>query len=155
MQVTKIKEYLDEQNVKYVVVNHAPAYTAREVAASTLVPRREFAKVIVVKLDGKYAMLVLPANRHVDLDKVRKLAGASEIELATEQEFEQLFPDCEVGAMPPFGNLYDIDVYADEMLKEDEDITFNAGSHTQVMRLAFADYARLVAPKFGDFAVKE
>lgn len=155
MPVTKIKQFLDENNIKYVTVNHAPAYTAREVAASTLVPRREFAKVIVAKIDGNYAMLVLPANRQVDVEKVRELAGAGKVELASEQEFEQLFQDCEVGAMPPFGNLYDLDVYADEQLKEDEDITFNAGSHTQVMRMAFADYASLVNPTFGDFAIKE
>ena len=99
-------------------------------------------------------MAVVPASRHVDLAKLADTAGAKQATLATEEEFQQLFPGCEVGAMPPFGNLYDMDVYVDDMLREDDDIVFNAGSHVQVVRMEYEDYQRLVQPVLGEFAVK-
>ncbi len=155
MPVQKLREFLDSHRIKYIAIDHSPVYTAREVAASTLVPRREFAKTVMVKLDGDIAMAVVPASRHVNLDTLATTAGAVNAALATEQEFQQLFPGCEVGAMPPFGNLYGMDTYVDEMLKEDDDITFNAGTHTQVVRLAFEDFAKLVQPRIASFSVKE
>lgn len=155
MPVKKLEEFLDENQVKYITVNHSPAYTAREVAASAFVPRGEFAKATIVNLDGAMAIAVVAASRHVDLAKLAAEAGAKDVQLATEQEFESRFPGCEVGAMPPFGNLYGMDTYVDAMLEEDDEITFNAGTHTQVVRLAYDDYRKLVQPNLCNISVKE
>lgn len=155
MPVKKLREFLDSQHIKYITIDHSPAYTAREVASSALVPRREFAKTVIVKLDGRNAMAVVPASRHVDLGKLAALAGVQEAVLASEEEFQALFPGCEVGAMPPFGNLYEMDVFVDEILHDDDDIVFNAGSHIQVIRMSYEDYQALVKPTVGSFAIKE
>jgi len=152
MPVKKIKEFLDSQGVKYVVVSHAPAYTAQEVAASAHIPGKELAKTVMVKLDGTMAMAVLPASRVVDFDKLKQAAGSAKAELASEDEFRSLFPECEVGAMPPFGNLYDIPVYVERSLTEDEEIAFNAGSHKELFRMAYEDFEKLVKPKTAEFA---
>lgn len=155
MPVKKLEEFLDANQVKYITINHSPAYTAREVAASTFVPRREFAKATIVKLDGSMAIAVVPASRLVDLGRLASEAGVGEALLASEEEFTAKFPGCEVGAMPPFGNLYDMKTYVDTMLEEDDEIVFNAGTHTQVVRLAYDDYANLVQPMVCSIAVKE
>lgn len=156
MPVDKLRAFLDEHRIRYIVINHSPAYTARETAASTVIPRREFAKAVLVKLaDGSLVMAVVPASRHVDLDAVAEAAGGRAACLATEEEFESLFPGCEPGAVPPFGNLYELPVYADRELLNEDDIAFSAGTHTQIIRLAAADYRELVQPRPGDFAVKE
>lgn len=155
MPVKKLVEYLDRNRIKYITINHSPAYTAREVAASTLVPRREFAKTVVVTLDDRPAMAVVPASRHVDLDALAALAGAGSAELEDESRFADEFPDCDPGAMPPFGNLYDMPVYVDTIIREDDDIVFNAGTHTQVIRMSSVDFLELVGPKVGDISVKE
>lgn len=152
MPARKLKEFLDSHNVKYVSITHSRAYTAQEVAASTHTRGKEFAKTVMVKLDGKMAMAVLPATRKVDLDALKQVAGAQKAELATEQEFQYLFPECETGAMPPFGNLYAMEVYADASLREDEEIAFNAGSHIEVIRMAYQDFERLVQPKVANIA---
>ena len=150
MPVAKLKRFLDENDVKYVSISHSQAFTAQEVAASAHVPGKELAKVVMVKLDGEMAMAVLPAPSQVDLESLRGVAGADEAELAGEEEFEELFPDCEVGAMPPFGNLWDLDVYVDEELREDEEIAFDAGSHTELVRMSYEDFERLVKPTVAD-----
>lgn len=156
MPVKELQAFLDEHHVKYVVINHSPAYTARETAASTLIPRRQFAKTVLVKLaDGKLVMAVVPASRHVDLEAMAEAAGARAACLATEEEFETLFPGCEAGAVPPFGNLYDMPVFADRELMAEGELAFNAGSHTQIMRLPGKAYRELVEPSIGDFAVRE
>lgn len=155
MPVKKLEKLLDSNQVKYITINHSPAYTAREVASSTFVPRREFAKTIIVKLDGVMAVAVVPASRHVGLGALAAEAGAGNAELASEDEFRESFPGCEVGAMPPFGNLFGLDTYVDAMLVQDDEITFNAGTHTQVVRLSYTDYSRLVQPKLLNFSVKE
>jgi Ala-tRNA(Pro) deacylase len=142
-----LKEFLDSQQVKYVTISHSPAYTAQEIAASAHVRGRELAKTVMVKLDGKMAMVVVPAFLKVDFGLLKKAAGAKEAELASERAFEDMFPECEVGAMPPFGNLYGMDVYVSGSLAEDEEIAFNAGSHTELIRLAYKDFQRLVKPK--------
>jgi Ala-tRNA(Pro) deacylase len=147
MPVKMLKEYLDSQKVKYVSVTHSPAYTAMEVAQSSHIPGRELAKTVMIKLDGRMAMAVLPATRKVDLNLLRESAGATEARLAAEEEFKSLFPDCETGAMPPFGNLYGLDVYVSPALANDEQIAFNAGSHTEVMKLAYKDFDRLAHPR--------
>lgn len=150
MPVQKLKRFLDDNDVKYVTIGHSQAFTAQEVAASAHVPGKELAKTVMIKLDGSMAMAVVPAPSQVDLESLRELAGAGEAELASEDEFEALFPDCEAGAMPPFGNLWDMDVYVDEALREDEEIAFEAGSHTELVRLAYDDFEGLVQPSVAD-----
>jgi len=151
MPVNKLKEFLNENKVKYVAISHSPAHTAQEVAASAHVPGRELAKTVMVRLDGKMAMAVLPASYMVDFKRLREVTGAKEVQLATEKEFKDMFPECEVGAMPPFGNLYGMDVYAANSLAEDEEIAFNAGSHSELVRMRFADFERLVKPTIVGF----
>ncbi len=147
MPVKRLKEFLDSNNIKYVSISHSPAYTAQAIAASAHVSGKELAKTVMVKVDGEMAMAVLPASYQVDFDKMKEATGANSVELATEMEFKDLFPECEVGGMPPFGNLYAMDVYAAAKLAEDEEIAFNAGSHTELIKLAYKDFERLVKPK--------
>jgi Ala-tRNA(Pro) deacylase len=147
MPVKKLRDFLDANRVKYVSIKHSPAYTAQQIAASAHVPGKELAKTVMVKLDGKMAMVVLPASFKVDLDLLKMASGAKKVELATENEFKGMFPECDPGAMPPFGNLYGMDVYAGETLAEDEEISFNAGSHTELIKLAYQDFERLVKPR--------
>jgi Ala-tRNA(Pro) deacylase len=153
MPVRRLKEFLDREHVKYVTIGHSAAYTAQEIAASAHVPGRELAKTVLVKLDGKLAMAVLPASFKIELDLLRDAAGAEEIELATEPEFRDKFPGCELGAMPPFGNLYGMAVFVADSLAEDDEIAFNAGSHTELIRLTYRDFERLVEPKVVEFTV--
>lgn len=148
----KLKQYLDDHGVRYVVIIHSPAYTAQEIAAKSHVPGRELAKTVIVNVDGKTAMAVLPASYQVNFDQLKEAIGAHKVELAQEPEFKYRFPDCEIGAMPPFGNLYDMDVYVAEKLTEDEEIAFNAGSHSELIRMKYVDFERLVRPKVVKFA---
>jgi len=150
MPVQRLKEFLDREEVKYVSISHSPAYTAQEIAASAHVPGKELAKTVIVKLDGRMAMAVLPASLKIDFAKLKQASGAAEVELASEREFRDRFPGCEVGGMPPFGNLYDMDVYVSPQLAEDEEIAFNAGSHTELVKLAYRDFERLVQPKLAE-----
>lgn len=147
MPLTKIREYLDSHNVKYLVISHSIAYTAQGVAARVHVSGKKLAKTVIVKIDGVLAMAIVPASLHVDLDLLQSITGAANVELATEREFQSTFPDCETGAMPPFGNLYDMPVYADESLAAQEEITFTAGTHRELLRMSWADMARLVNPQ--------
>lgn len=155
MPLQKLREFLDQNSVKYVSISHSPAYTAQEIAASAHIPGQELAKTVMVKLDGQMAMAVLPASFKVDLDHLGSTAGARVVELATEQEFKGLFPGCEPGAMPPFGNLWDMPVFVCETLAEDEEIAFNAGSHTELVKLSFTDFAKLVDPKVTRFSAAD
>ncbi len=147
MPVNILKEFLDSEDVKYISITHSPAFTAQQVAASAHIPGKELAKSVVIKVDGKLAMAVLPASFKVDFDLLREASGAQHVELAGEVEFKEAFPGCEVGAMPPFGNLYGLDVYVAETLAEDDEIAFNACSHTELIKLSYADFERLVKPK--------
>jgi len=146
MPARKLREFLDNQTIKYVKIAHSPAFTAREIAQSLHISGRKVAKTVIVSIDGKMAMAVLPANRSVDFDHFRKTIGAKNIELATEAQFRDLFPDCELGAMPPFGNLYGMDVYADQHLTEDDEIFFNACTHSELVEMSYQDYEKLVHP---------
>lgn len=146
MPLSKLREFLDSQSVKYLVVSHSLAYTAQGVAALAHVSGKKLAKTVIVKVDDILAMAVVPASSHVDLDRLRELTGALTVELATEREFKDAFPDCETGAMPPFGNLYDMPVYADANLADHEEITFSAGSHRELVRMKWEDMRRLVNP---------
>ena len=151
MPAQKLKDFLDRHNIKYVTISHSLAYTAQEVAASAHIAGKELAKTVMVKIDGKMAMAVLPASYKVNLELLKTAAGASKVELANEQEFRDMFPESEVGAMPPFGNLYSMEVFVDESLSEDEEIAFNDGSHTELLKLAYRDFERLVKPKAAKF----
>jgi Ala-tRNA(Pro) deacylase len=155
MPTNKLKAFLDEQHVKYVAISHSTAYTAQEVAELTHIRGKELAKTVMVKVDGKIAMAVLPASYKVDLDLLKVASGAASVGLASEAEFRSLFADCETGAMPPFGNLYGMAVFADESLSRDKEIAFNAGSHRELIRLAYKDFERLVQPGLGKFAARE
>ena len=152
MPVKKLKDFLDTENVKYTTISHSQAFTAQEIAASAHVPGKELAKTVMVKIDGKMAMAVLPAAHRVDFELLKAAAAAHEVNLATEAEFQNMFPECDVGAMPPFGNLYGMEVFVAERLAEDEEIAFNAGSHTELIKLSYKDFERLVRPKTVRFA---
>tara|TARA_R110002096_G_scaffold316010_9_gene510348 strand:- start:2476 stop:2943 length:468 start_codon:yes stop_codon:yes gene_type:complete len=143
MIVKKLKSFLDENGVKYLIIHHSPAFTAQEVAQSAHISGNEIAKSVMVKVDDELAMVVLPASRMVDCSTVSKAAGGADVLLADEEDFEKRFPGCDLGAMPPFGNLYDLKVYLHPDLSEDEEIAFNAGSHTELVKLKYADYERL------------
>src|SRR5512145_514513 len=142
----KLKESLDEARVPYEVYDHALAYTAQEIAQRQHIPGREMAKVVILKADGAYVMTVLPASRLISLPKVRVALGAKEIRLATESEFLSLFPGCEIGAMPPFGNLFGLPVYVDPELEKDKCIYFNAGNHVQTVQVRYEDFKAVVRP---------
>lgn len=152
MPVKKLKDFLNDHKVKYVTIKHSTAYTTQEIAASAHIPGKEMAKTVIIKVDGKMAMAVLPASNKIDFALLKKSIGAKNIQLASEQEFEYTFPQCDVGAMPPFGNLYDMEVYVAESLTEDEEIAFNAGSHSELMKVAYKDFERLVNPKIVKFS---
>ncbi|MEK6712290.1 MAG: YbaK/EbsC family protein [Nitrospinota bacterium] len=154
MPVQKLKEFLDSHGIKYRIISHSPAFTAQEVAASAHIPGKELAKVVMIKVGGKMAMAVLPASYRVEFRLLKELTGSESVELASEKEFKDLFPECEPGAMPPFGNLYGMDVFAADILAEDEEIAFNAGTHSELLRLAYADFERLVKPKVLKFSAK-
>lgn len=147
MPLSSLREYLDKHSVKYIVISHSVAYTAQGIAALAHIPGKELAKTVIVKMDGKLAMAVVPGSLHVNLNLLKKETKANVVELATEVEFKDQFPECETGAMPPFGNLYGMDVFVDESLAQDKEIAFNAGSHRELIRLAWADFESLVKPK--------
>lgn len=152
MALARLTEYLDERHVKYVVISHSPAYTAQGIAGLAHIPGKELAKTVIVKLDGDLAMAVLPAKYHVDLASLKKAANAKSAALATEDEFKYRFLECETGAMPPFGNFYGLAVFADVSLEDDKEIAFNAGTHRELIRMAWADYKKLADPTMARFA---
>jgi Ala-tRNA(Pro) deacylase len=150
MHLTKLREFLDSHNIRYLVISHSVAYTAQGLAALVHVSGKKLAKTVIVNIDGLLAMAVVPASFHVDLDRLRTLTGAQVVEIASEREFKDAFPDCETGAMPPFGNLYDMPVYVDASLAENEEITFSAGTHRELVRMKWDDMERLVNPIVGE-----
>jgi Ala-tRNA(Pro) deacylase len=150
MPLSKLRDFLDSHDIKYLVISHSLAYTAQGIAALTHLSGKKLAKTVIVKIDGILAMAVVPASLHVDLDRLATLTGAQTVEIASEQEFKNAFPDCETGAMPPFGNLYDMAVYADASLGDNEELTFNAGTHRELVRMRWDDFARLVNPTVTD-----
>ncbi len=154
MPEKKLKDFLSRERVKHMSIYHFPTYTAQEIAALTHIPGKELAKTVIIKLDGKKAMAVLPASYRVDLDQLKKGLGARSVELSSEEEFQDCFPDCEVGAMPPFGNLYGMEVYAAQSLAKDKTIAFNAGTHFELIRMAYKDFERLVQPRVVKFSKK-
>ena len=146
MTAKRLKDFLDREGVKYETIAHSPAYTARDTAQAAHVQGKDFAKTLIVKIDGRLAMAVLPAPEKLDLAQLKKAAGAKHVSLAFESEFERWFPGCEPGAMPPFGNLYGMEVFVAKSLAADEQIAFNAGSHAELIRIGYRDFERLVQP---------
>ncbi len=147
----KLQEYLDDNKVKYQVLTHSIAYTAQEIAALQHVPGKQMAKVVMLKKDGKPFMAVLPATHRVSFSRLQEVLG-EKVEMETEEEFRDLFPGCETGAEPPFGNLFNLETWVDTSLTKNKEIVFNAGNHRQTVRLAYEDYARLVKPRIATFA---
>jgi Ala-tRNA(Pro) deacylase len=152
MAATKLKTFLNGRGVKYVTIDHSPAYTAPEVAESVHIAGRDFAKTVIVETGGKMAMVVLPANRKIVLSDLREMLSDAHLKLATEDDFKERFPDCEIGAMPPFGNLYGLPVYVAQSIAEETEIAFNAGTHREVIKMAYSDFEDLVRPTVLDFA---
>lgn len=152
MPVNALRDYLDEHQVEYVTISHSRAYTAQRIAAAAHVPGKNMAKTVMLKVDGSLLMAVLRAPDTVNLVTVKELTGADTVALAKEDEFEQRFPDCEVGSMPPFGNLYDLSVLVDTNLTTDDHIVFNACSHRELIRMPYESYAQLVEPTIADIA---
>jgi Ala-tRNA(Pro) deacylase len=154
MPSKKLKAYLDENHVKYVSIKHSNAFTSQEIAKSAHVSGKEFAKTVIIKIDEQMGMAVLPASYQVDFKLLNKVFGPKKVTMASEAEFKYHFPDCEVGAMPPFGNLYDMEVYVAEVLTKNKEIAFNAGSHTEIIRMDYEDFELLVKPKILKFSWK-
>ena len=150
---TRLKQFLDDNQVGYDLMQHDPAFTAQQLAARMHVPGNEFVKVVVVKMDGAYALAALPAPRRVNFKQLARTGGVKRCSLASESEFQQLFPDCELGAMPPFGSLYNLPTYVDQELITAENIVINAGTHAEAIRVRYSDFNRLARPRVGSFAV--
>jgi Ala-tRNA(Pro) deacylase len=149
---TKLKEYLDREGSAYQHHVHPQAYTAQEIAAAAHIPGREMIKSIILKADGALVMAVLSANQTANLDFLREEIGCDTLRLATEDEFLDAFPTCQVGAMPPFGNIFGVPTYCEASLGRNREIEFNAGSHRDTIRMPFSDFKRLVNPKLVQFA---
>ncbi len=154
MPIQKLRQFLDSNSVKYVVITHSKAYTSQGIAACAHISGNELAKTVMLKKDGELCMVVLPASKQVNLAVFAKVTNSEDIFLASERDFKDSFPDCEVGAMPPFGNLYGLHVYADTSLARDKEIAFNAGSHLELIQLAYRDFERLVQPIIVDLATR-
>jgi Ala-tRNA(Pro) deacylase len=150
MPTTKLREFLNAHGVVHAIIPHPLAFTATSVAGAAHIPGKAMAKTVVVNLDGHLALAVVPADRKVNLERLRQATGAVSVELADEREFIGDFPECEPGAMPPFGNLYGMPVYVEPHLAADAQIAFNAGSHTELVSMAYKDFERLVHPKLVD-----
>lgn len=143
---TRLTSFLDRSGVSYRQISHTPDFTSQETASHTKTPGREFAKTVVLRIDESYGLAVLPAHHRLDVESLRRWLNARNLRLATEDEMKTLFPDCEVGAESPFGSLYELPVYVSPVLARDEDITFNAGSHEEVIRMKYDDFARITRP---------
>jgi Ala-tRNA(Pro) deacylase len=154
MVTRRLKEFLDRNGIAYETIPHRTTYTAQRTAQATHIPGKDVAKTVVVKVDGRLILVALPASEKVDLDQIRDATEANRVELAAEDDFRDAFPGCEVGAMPPFGNLYDMEVWVDGRLAEDEKIAFNAGSHDEMIRVRYQDFDRLVRPRVLALAAK-
>jgi len=148
---TRLKRFLDDNGVGFDVMHHDPAFTAQELSARMHISGYEFVKVVVVKMDGNFALAALPAPLRVNFKALAQVAGVKKVSLASEQEFQQLFSDCELGAMPPFGSLYNLPTYAEQDVSLNENIVINAGTHAEAIRLRYSDFSRLARPRLGRF----
>jgi Ala-tRNA(Pro) deacylase len=152
MPLKKLREFFEAHSIKFKTISHTQAFTAQEIAASAHIPGRELAKTVMVKIDGTMTMVVLPASYRVDFELLKSATGAREVRLATEKEFQDMFPECEIGAMPPFGNLYGMEVYVAESLAKDGEIAFNGGTHTELVKISYKDFEIHVRPKLARFS---
>ena len=146
MPLSRLESFLRNADVSFNKIVHHKTYSAQRTAADAHISGKEIAKTVIMKLDGQMCMIVLPGDMQIDFNLLKEATGAKDIRLATEIEFKDMFENCEVGAMPPFGNLYDMPVYAAESLKEDVFIAFNAGSHSLLIQMKYTDFERLVQP---------
>lgn len=147
MPTKALKEFLDNHKVKYSCINHSPGYTAQEIAASAHISGKQLAKIVIIKLgNNKLGMVVLPANEHINFSALKNVTGKN-VDLAKESDFKNVFPECELGAMPPFGNLYNLPVYVSSHLTDYDQIVFSAGSHSELMKMPYRDFERLVHPE--------
>ena len=153
MRASRVKDFLDSNRIQYNSIIHPTSYTAQGTAAYAHIPGKELAKTVIVRIDSQLAMVVLPAAAQLDLAAIKRMSKARTVMLAAEPEFELKFPDCDLGAMPPFGNLYGMAVYVDEFLTHDREIAFNAGSHSELVRMPYEDFERLVNPIVGHFGL--
>ncbi len=152
MSLQEVENFLRTKNVKYRTVHHSPAFSSQEIAEAAHVPARRLAKVTMVKINGELAMAVLPASEMVDVEALGKLADSKTVQIATEHDFADRFPGCEVGAMPPFGNLWGMKVFVSNGFSKDENIAFEAGSHSELLEIPYTDFERLVEPQVGALA---
>ena len=151
-KLNKLKVFLDDNKIKYSEISHYPAYTAQDIASSIHHTGKEIAKSVILKTDNGYVMAVLPASKVINENLLKIVIRTSKLELATEDEIEKLIPDFPVGAVPPFGNLFNIPVYVSKHLADKEEIIFNAGSRTRVIKMRFNDYEKLVRPVIDIFS---
>ncbi|MEO8402693.1 MAG: YbaK/EbsC family protein [Gammaproteobacteria bacterium] len=147
MPTKQLKEFLDKNHVKYISIDHSPSFTAQEIAAAAHISGKQLAKTVIVKAGSQFIMVVIPATEHVNFADLRDLTGTKEVDLAKEADFKGKFPECEPGAMPPFGNLYGMSVYVSNHLVEQDEIAFNAGTHSELLKMSFSDFERLVKPR--------
>ncbi len=147
MPTKQLKEFLDNHHVKYLSIDHSPSYTAQEIAAAAHISGKILAKTVIVKSGSQFYMVVIPATDHINFSELKEWTGSKEVDLAKESEFKSKFPECEVGAQPPFGNLYGMPVLISSSLISQSDIAFNAGSHSELVKMSYDDFARLVQPK--------
>ncbi len=155
MAIQKIRKYLNENDVRYILIVHSPAYTAQEIAANAHIPGHQLAKSVILKINGTLAMCVLPASKRLDLQKCKAALNSENVRLAHENEFRKHFPECELGAIPPFGNLFGLPVFVSTELSRNKELAFNAGTHREVIKLSYDDYQRLVKPKVLDLCEEE
>lgn len=147
MPTKQLKEFLDKNHVKYMSIDHSPSFTAQEIAAVAHISGKQLAKTVIVKAGSQFIMVVIPATEHVNFADLRDLTGTKEVDLAKESDFKGKFPECEPGAMPPFGNLYGMQVYVSNHLVDQGEIAFNAGTHSELLKMSFSDFERLVKPR--------
>ncbi|MBS4034818.1 MAG: YbaK/EbsC family protein [Ignavibacterium sp.] len=152
MPSQRLMDYLDQHSIKYTTMRHSLAYTAQEIAAASHIPGKIFAKTVMINVKGKLSMAVLPASYKIDFDQLKKAIGCDSVRLAHEKEFLNLFPDCEVGAMPPFGNLYGMDVYVAQSIADESEIAFNSCTHSELLQMKYIDFEKLVKPKVIKFS---
>ncbi|MEA1950790.1 MAG: YbaK/EbsC family protein [Planctomycetota bacterium] len=147
MPSRRLKQCLDSHGISYTRIDHSPAYTAQEIAHASHISGKNIAKTVISKVNGEMAMIVLPASDMVVLDFLRDALDTKDVELATESEFRDRFPECELGAMPPFGNLFEMETFVSERLTHDNQIAFNSGTHTELVQMSYQDFAQLVTPR--------
>ena len=150
----KIKKYLDNNSIEYEQIHHTPTYTAEQLAHKLQIPLKYVAKCVIVKSNNKYSLVVIPGDRKVNTEYLKSVMSENEVDIASESEFISLFPDCETGAMSPFGNLYKLPVYVGLSLLSDEDIVFNAGTHEDAIKMKYDDFDKLVHPKVAFISTK-